>query len=231
MKPIIYQSNIIHFVCAFMCMLVFALPRFSSATYIEGHDSVSVGSWFSFITKSESDSANGNFRVIASSDILGVIGTVYLNEKGRWAGSYDFNGVRESPDDTSSWGWGLVLTPLPYNCNDDSCHCMNSSPVIVSVKEGKFSKLKLTCFRDGFVFFDWGYQDDSTRLFYNTNSIKNRLRQRIFNNTPSTEKEIYDLKGRKINWCNNYDFLPSGIYLIRNRKNSCISVKLVNNFR
>jgi hypothetical protein len=222
------------------CVLVIILPRFSFATYIEGHDSVAVGSWFSFITESESDSVNGNFRVIASSDILGVNGTVYINEKGRWADTYGFDGVRESPDDTTTWSGALIIVSFPpvfppLWCADTTCHCISdNAPLIVSVKKGKFSKLKLTCFRNGFVFFDWGYQDDSTLLFYNTNSIKNNRVQGNFNKTPSTEMVIYDLKGRiiwRVNQYTNYSFLPSGVYLIRNERNGCFYYKLIGNIR
>jgi hypothetical protein len=210
-----------------MSLFVFLVPGFSFAVYTEGHDSVTVGSWFSFITKSESDSVNGNFRVVALADMFGVTGTAYIREKGVWAGSYGFDGIMVCPIDTEYWGSALFFIPTSadplYLCGD-SCHCIsNDTRVFVGEKEGMFFKLKLTCFKNGFVFFDWGYQDDSTRLFYNTNRIQNHhLQQGSVNKKSSTKTVVYDLRGRIISrdnqGYNNYNLLPSGVYIIRTEK-------------
>ena len=60
-----------------------------------------------------------------------------------------------------------IQIQLPNNSED--CipidHYYNSA--IVIVKEGKYSKLRLECIRNDYVFFDWGFQDDGTSNFFN----------------------------------------------------------------
>lgn len=182
--------------CALLWAVIALVPASVFAVYTEGYDSVIIGSWFSFVTRTESDSVNGNFRCdLQIENYFGLQaagGSIELNQKGQWEQGHSFDSLLVLSDTLSraTWGNGLIYLPAsPNTLNNmanknisvetDSCNFIWQAPLIVGVKENKYYKLQLTCCRENAVFFRWGYQDDGTGNFSNTSTRVNYQHEKI----------------------------------------------------